>query len=33
MVLIFAGIAAVKFSGTRESGTILQASGELAVND
>jgi drug/metabolite transporter (DMT)-like permease len=33
MILIFAGIAVVKFSGTRESRIVLEASDQVAVND
>jgi drug/metabolite transporter (DMT)-like permease len=33
MLLIFAGVAVVKFSGTAESRTILDSSKQVAVND
>lgn len=33
MVLIFGGIAAVKFSGTRESKVVIDSGSELAVSD
>jgi drug/metabolite transporter (DMT)-like permease len=33
MLLIFTGVAVVKFSGTRESRSILSNSEQLAVND
>jgi drug/metabolite transporter (DMT)-like permease len=33
MLLIFAGVAVVKFSGTRESRAILDSSEQMAVND